>query len=100
MKFSSNYEKLNWVIFTTIRKNTGRYKLGKIYKIDAPSRYKKVFEARVIGLLPIKKKEMTDDLARVDADATKEELIKILESWYGKAFDDYVLITLWSNSVA
>jgi len=95
MKFSKFYEKLGWVIFTTIRKNTGNYKLGNVYTINIPEGGK--FKAKVIGYLPIKKKDITDDLARTDADVnTKEELIKILENWYGKNFDDYALITLWA----
>jgi len=92
MKFSENWEKLNWVIFTTIRKNTGRYKLGNVYTMVLPNCK---FKARVVGILPIKKKEITNDLAKIDADTTKEGLIHMLEKWYGKKFDDYILITLW-----
>ena len=95
MKFSKNYEKLNWVIFTTIRKNTGKYKLGKTYTMNVSGSGK--FKARIIGLLPIKKRDITDDLASVDAECSKEELLKMLEDWYGKDFDDYMLITFWSN---
>ena len=94
MQFSKNYEKLGWVIFTTIRKNTGRYELGRIYTISTPSGK---FRARVIGLYPIRKKDITDNLANTDAETTKEGLIKMLECWYGKEFDDYVLITLWGK---
>lgn len=96
MKFTESYEKLGWVIFTTIRKNTGRYKLSNIYTMITPNAR---FKAKVIGICPIKKKEVTDDLASVDLDVghTKENLVDMLEHWYGKDFDDYVLITLWAQ---
>ena len=91
MKFSKDYEKLGWVVFTTIRKNTENYKLGHIYTIKTPQ-YS--FKAKVIGLLPIKKKDITENLAQVDADVTAETLKRKLENWYGKEFNDYLLITL------
>jgi len=95
MKFTKNYEKLKWVIFTTIRKNTGKYKLGNIYTMNTPIDN---FKAKVVGLYPIKKEEITDDLAYVDAEEkAKEAFIKMLDNWYGKNFDDYVLITLWAQ---
>jgi len=92
MIFTKHYHKLNWFFFTTIRKNTGKYKLGNIYTMNTPTTK---FKAKVIGLLPIKKKDITDDLARIDAEETKEGLIRMLDGWYGKKFDDYVLMTLW-----
>ena len=95
MKFSENYEKLGWIIFTTIRKNTGRYVIGNTYTMDVSGSGK--FKARVIGLLPIKKEEITEDLAELDAETTKRGLISMLEGWYGEDFDDYVLITFWSQ---
>lgn len=94
MKFSKNYEKLGWVIFTTIRKNTGKYRLGDIHTMNTPMGK---FNAKVIGLYLIKKEEITDSLANIDAETTKEGLIKMLDTWYGRGFDDYVLITLWTQ---
>jgi len=95
MKFSVDWEKLSWTVFTTIRKNTGTYRLGRIYKIKQPAG---IFYAKVIGLLPIKKADITDALAIYDAEQTRKELIQTLEAWYGKKFDDYVLITLWADN--
>ncbi len=91
MKFTKNYEKLGRTLFTTIRKNTGVYKLGNLYKIQTPN-YD--FYAKVIGLYPITKIQITDTLAITDAECSKIQLIQMLEKWYGKKFDDYVLITL------
>ena len=93
IRFSSDWEKLGWTIFTTIRKNTGSKKIGQVHTIKTPSRK---FKAKVIGLYPIKKEEITDDLAFIDADMTRAGLIRMLETWYGKEFDDYILITLWT----
>ena len=94
MKFTKNYEKLGWLIFTTIRKNTGRYLIGNVYTMNTPPGK---FKAKIIGVCPIKKKEITDGLAGMDVETSKEELIRMLEGWYGKNFDDYVLITLWAQ---
>ena len=91
MKFTKNYDKLDRPLFTTIRKNTGVYKLGNMYKIQTPN-YD--FYAKVIGLSPITKIQITPTLANVDADCSRNQLIQKLEKWYGKKFDDYVLITL------
>ena len=93
IRFSTNWEKLGWTIFTTIRKNTHSKLVGQIHTIRTPDGD---FKAKIIGLYPIKKIEITDDLAFADADMTKDGLIRLLEGWYGKEFDDYVLITLWA----
>ena len=93
IRFSTNWEKLNWVVFTTIRKNTGSKKVGQIHTIKAPGCE---FKAKVIGIYPIKKLDITDDLAFIDAYTDRKDLISMLEGWYGKDFNDFVLITLWA----
>ena len=94
IRFTTNWEKLGWTIFTTIRKNTGSKKIGQIHTIKTPR--SGTFKAKVIGVYPIKKEEITDDLATFDADTDRDGLIKMLEGWYGKDFDNFVLITLWA----
>lgn len=91
MKFSKEWIKLDNDIFTTIRKNTGFYTFGKKYKIITPSRE---FFAELIGIQLLKKENITDQIAWVDASCSKEELIVMLEKWHGKEFDDFVLMTL------
>ena len=91
MKFTKNYSKLKDSSFTTIRKNTGYYKVGWIYDIVTPS---SGFQARVLSAIPIKKADIDDKLAMSDADMTRDELIKMLEKWYGKEYDDFILIKL------
>ena len=91
MKFSKEYSKLNKKRFTTIRKNTRRYKPESIYSIITP---KQKFKARVISRLYIKKEDITDFIALYDADCSRWELIELLEKWYGRDFNDFVLITL------
>ena len=46
------------------------------------------------------KNEITDSLARYDADCSKAELIAMLEKWYGKDYDDFLLLTLKREGVA
>lgn len=91
MRFTKNYSKLKNNRFTTIRKNTGYYKVGWIYDIMTP---KSGFQAQVLSVTPIKKSDIDDELAISDADMTRNELIKMLERWYGKRYDDFVLMTL------
>ena len=91
MRFTKNYEKLNRALFTTIRKNTKMYKLGNIYEIQTPN-FK--LYAKIIGRYPITKIQITDKLAMADAECSRDQLVQMLDKWYGKDFDDYILITL------
>ncbi len=99
MKFSKDYSKLDSRIFTTIRKNT-RYNrvlgnTGSSILIMTPT---KQFWAYIIAKNKIKKKQFTEKLARTDADCSKAELIAMLEKWYGKEFDDFLLITFMKEA--
>ncbi len=91
MKFSHEYSKLSKKVFTTIRKNTNFYRIGQICQIQTPEQS---FKAKVVGSGLIKKVEINDYLAQEDADMKAEKLIALLEKWYGKRFDDFVLLTL------
>ncbi|GAH84992.1 unnamed protein product [marine sediment metagenome] len=96
MKFSKDYSKLDKLIFTTIRKNTRHYRLPRrIWNIQTPTRK---FKAYLIKLRKLKKKQITEKLARSDGDCSKAELIAMLEGWYGKEFDDFVLLTFQKES--
>ena len=99
MKFSKDYSKLDSRIFTTIRKNTHHNRLlgntGNKIKIQTPT---KEFRAYLIAKNKIKKKQITEKLARSDADCSKAELIAMLEKWYGKKFDDFLLITFMKEA--
>lgn len=91
MKFSKDYSKLSKKRFTTIRKNTRRYKPENIYLIDTP---KQKFKAKVISREYIKKEDITNFIALYDADCFRWELIALLDKWHGRDFDDFVLIIL------
>jgi hypothetical protein len=91
MKFSKNWTKLEQDVFTTIRKNTNYYYPNKLIKIRTP---KAEFLARIIERTFIKKEDITEDIARKDADCSREELITILEGWYGKQYNDFVFLTI------
>lgn len=91
MKFSTDYPKLDWKVFTTIRQNRGYYIPGEIIKINTPT---KNFKAEVLAIQPIKKQDITFNMAKVDANTTAEGLTKQLIAWYGPEYNDYILITL------
>ena len=91
MKFSKEYSKLSADIFTTIRKRTKRYRLYDRVNIISPNQD---FLVEVRGRLFLQKKDITEELARSDADCSRQELITQLEKWYGKKFDDFVLLQL------
>ena len=93
MRFSKDYSKFERVFFTTIRKRrkSQGYILGNPWIIKTPTRQ---FRARLISIQKISKDMITEKLARHDADCSRDELIAMLEKWHGKAFDDFVLLTL------
>ena len=96
MKFSKDYSKLDKPIFTTIRKNTGYYRIKNVYGIHTPT---KEFLGRVIITEPLNKNSITEKIAQEDADCSKAELIAMLEKWYGKQFDDFILLTLAKEEI-
>ncbi|GAI93600.1 unnamed protein product, partial [marine sediment metagenome] len=85
------YRILKKKVFTSIRKNTGFYKIGHIYQINTPEQN---FKAKVIEAEAISKFEIDDSLSQSDADMSAVDLIILLDKWYGKTFDDFVLLTL------
>lgn len=91
MIFTHEYSILKKKIFTSIRRNTNFYKVGHSYQIHTP---KQNFKAKVIKVKLISKFEIDDSLAQSDADMSAVDLILLLDRWYGKAFDDFVLLTL------
>ena len=95
MRFSKDYSKLDKPIFTTIRKVSAYYRICGIHKIKTPT---KEFKAMIVAGEIIAKKDITEELAQSDADCSKAELIAMLEKWYGKGFDDFVLLTLEKES--
>ena len=91
MIFSHEYSGLSKSRFTTIRVNSNYYKVGRIYQIRTPNQR---FKAKVIKGELISKAQIDDSLAQNDADMSAEELVALLEKWYGKTFDDFILLTL------
>jgi hypothetical protein len=91
MRFSEEYSKLRKKEFTTIRKNTGYYKVGSVRRITTP---RQEFRAKVISSTPLAKRDITEELARKDADCSRDKLIEMLERWYGRRFDDFALLRL------
>ena len=91
MKFTKDYKKLANDEFSTIRKNTGFYKKGKIYTVITPTQK---FSAQCISTTPMMKEYITEPMARLDADCSKKDLIAMLDRWYGEEFNDYVFIVM------
>jgi len=91
MIFTHEYSILKKKVFTSIRRNTGFYKIGHSYQVHTPEQS---FKAKVIKSKAISKSEIDDSLARSDADMSAVDLILLLDRWYGKTFDDFVLLTL------
>ena len=91
MIFSKEYSKLLNDKFTTIRKRSTIYWPGSIVKITTPNQK---FKATVISRTMIKKSYITEELAMSDADCSCNELIAMLNNWYGEEFDDFILLKL------
>ena len=91
MKFSKNYSKLDYPVFTTIRRNIGYYKEGMIISVKTLDEN---FGVEVLSIRRITKRNITELMAVRDADCSKVELIKMLERWYGTTYNDFILITL------
>ena len=91
MRFTHEYSKLGKHVFTTIRKGTSVYRKGRTYSITTPSER---FYAKVIQRNHLMKADITERFAQVDADCSRDMLIKQLEKWYGKHYDDFVKLKL------
>ena len=91
MKFSLEYSKLSLNEFTTIRKKSNLYRLYSVMNVITPNQQ---FKAEIIERLDLSKSQITAKLALSDADCSPQELIAQLEKWYGKKFDDFVLLRL------
>ena len=91
MKFSHNWTKLSKHQFTTIRKAGGYYRVGRKYLCETPIT---TFYAKVIHMQHIRKEDITEEIAQADADMDRESLIKLLNRFYGKEYDGFVLMTL------
>jgi hypothetical protein len=91
MKFSHDWPKFSNHRFTTIRKDDGYYRTGRKYLCRTPT---KTFYAKIVHMRHIRKEDITEEIAQADADTDKESLIKLLERFYGRDYDGFVLTTL------
>ena len=91
MKFSKNYSKLNYNIFTTIRQNKGYYKEAQTIIINTPLNS---FYAEIVSIRNIKLKDITKIIAQRDADCSQKELIDLMKLFYKNKADDLISITL------
>ena len=91
MKFSHNYTKLKYPIFTTIRQNKKKYKEGQVIKIETLN---EKFEAEIVSIREIYLNHITDIIALRDADCDRDSLIENLSLWYKDKANNLILITL------
>lgn len=91
MKFSKEYSKLNYPIFTTIRQNKGFYEVGMDIKIYTP---KQQFYAQIVSIRNIALNDITDTIAKRDADCGYLELRQMMKNFYKNKASDLILITL------
>jgi len=91
MRFSHEYCKLKFPVFTTIRRNKGWYKTRQKINVLTPEQN---FRAEVVSIRPISKRDITKTVAFRDADCEPGDLIKMLNDWYGAKSNDLILITL------
>lgn len=92
MKFSKSYKKLYQPVFTTIRKNTGYYKVGQTIQVTVQEKH--TFSAEIASIRPIALKDITETMAMRDADCSRKELIELMCLFYKKEANNLILITL------
>lgn len=90
IKFIKQWSKLENNEFTTIRKFSNYYRPGQVATVETPV---KIFKAVVFFVRPIKKSDITENIARLDADCSREELLVLLERFYGN-HEEFVLLGL------
>lgn len=91
MKFSKQYSKLSYPVFTTIRQNKEDYQAGQIINIDTP---KGTFKAEILSIRELFIEDITENMAQIDADCSRQDLIDLLKSFYEENIDDLILLTL------
>ena len=91
LRFSRNWSKLDHRIFTTIRDRACALEVGKVYEATYPGG---VFKFEVIGRRDITRDDITESVAQADADMSRSELLKALDTWYGSEQNELVLLTL------
>ena len=91
MKFSKEYQKLSYPIFTTIRQNGGYYQEGQRINIDTPEQ---TFRAEIVGIRYLSIRDITPTMALRDADCSVDEIIKLFKMFYKDKANDLILITL------
>jgi len=91
MKFSKQYSKLVYPIFTTIRQNKGYYNEGQVISVSTPETG---FKAEIVSIRKLSTKHFTETIALRDADCSKGELMDLMHLYYKQDTDDLILITL------
>lgn len=91
MKFSKEYKKLKYPIFTTIRQDGGYYRECQQVKIETPEQN---FWAEIVSIRKIGLEDITNTLALRDADCSVEDIINLFKRFYKEEAGKLILITL------
>ena len=91
MKFSKEYSKLQYPIFTTIRQNKGYYREGQVINVTTP---KQQFKAEIVSIRKMSLINITTTIAHWDADCPTQALENLLVRFYKDKANDLILLTL------
>jgi hypothetical protein len=91
MKFTKDWKKLDYPIFTTIRQDKGYYDIGQTINIETPT---KKFQAEVVSIRRMTKNDITNTIAYRDADCSKEEFNELLYRFYKNNVGDLIMLIL------
>lgn len=94
MKFTTQWKKLSYPVFTTIRQDKGYYKVGQNIPIETP---KESFRAEIVSIREMTQYDITNTIAYRDADCSKEAFDNLLYRFYGNNIGDLILLTLMRN---
>jgi len=91
MKFTTEWKKLDYPIFTTIRQDKGYYRVGQRIPIETPSQ---CFMVEIVSIRKMIQEDITDTMALRDADCTKQEFNALLYKFYKDNVGSLILLTL------
>lgn len=91
MKFTTDWKKLDYPIFTTIRQDKGYYKVGQVINIETPT---KKFQAEIVSIREMVQEDITETMALRDADCSKQEFDALLYKFYKDKVGNLIMLTL------
>lgn len=84
INFSKKYSKLDYDLFTSVRLDLGKYLIGE--EIEATLHNEHFHNVIVIGISHIRLEDVTECLARFDADCSKEDFYELMRYFYEEKY--------------